>query len=300
MTYFSKNSPIGVIGAGNVGTALAVALDKSGYDVVSVASRTFASAVKLSDRVSNSKPELDTQKTVDVSKVVFVTTPDDSILSVLNALKFRDGQLIIHCSGVSSLRLFEDANLPNGVFRACFHPIQSFASINDDDDFFEHITIGIEGTSYIKEFLQKICADFGANFVELRPEDKSIYHLSGVLMGGLLSEYVAMCAELWVSFGLSREQGVKALLPMMKQVSNNIEKYGIPNAVAGPFARGDVGTISKHIQAISKYKPDLLPFYCHLSMQGLQFVEEKNQLDSDVIHQMRNMLEEKLEDRQII
>lgn len=292
---FGKYSKIGFIGAGNVGTSLAVALNKKGYNVVSAASRTFESALNLSSGIQGCDPERNTQRTVDVSEVVFVTTPDDTIAHVLKSLQFKKGQLVIHCSGVSSLDLFDDVNLPEDVYRACFHPIQAFSSIERDVDYFKGITFGIEGGILPHDFMVNICKNLNANFVKLRSVDKPLYHLSGVLMGGLLSEYVALCVELWVSFGLSREDGVKALLPMMKQVSLNVEKHGIPGAVAGPFARGDLGTVTKHINAILEHRPALLPFYCHLSLQGLGFVQEKNQLDQTVIDNMQKMLEEELE-----
>ena len=293
---FGKHSKIGFIGAGNVGTSLAVALDKKGYNVVSVASRTFESALHLSSGIQGCNPERNTQNTVDISEVVFVTTPDDTIAHILKSLQFKKDQLVIHCSGVSSLDLFDDVNLPEEVYRACFHPIQAFSSIERDVDYFKGITFGIEGSMLPQDFMVNICKNLNANFVKLRSVDKPLYHLSGVLMGGLLSEYVALCVELWVSFGLSREDGIRALLPMMKQVSLNVEKHGIPGAVAGPFARGDLGTVTKHINAILEHRPALLPFYCHLSLQGLGFVQEKNQLDQTVIDNMKKMLEKELKD----
>ena len=296
MTTFGKNSSIGFIGAGNVGTSLAVALHNKGYNVASVASRTFESALNFSCEIQDCNPERNIQKTVNVSEVVFVTTPDDAIVPTLKDLQFEKGQLVIHCSGVSSLDIFDRVNLPKEVYRACFHPIQAFSSIERDVGYFQDITFGIEGNMVTRDFLVEICKNLNANFVKLRPGDKPLYHLSGVLMGGLLSEYVALCAQLWVSFGLSREEGIKALLPMMKQVSLNVEKHGIPGAVAGPFARGDVGTVTKHIDAILEYRPDLLPFYCHLSLQGLGFVQEKNQLNQGAIDNMKKILKESLRD----
>ena len=79
---FGKNSSIGFIGAGNVGTSLAVALHNKGYNVASVASRTFESALNFSCEIQDCNPERNIQKTVNVSEVVFVTTPDDAIEAV--------------------------------------------------------------------------------------------------------------------------------------------------------------------------------------------------------------------------
>ena len=109
---FGKNSSIGFIGAGNVGTSLAVALHNKGYNVASVASRTFESALNFSCEIQDCNPERNIQNTVNVSEVVFVTTPDDAIVPTLQDLQFEKGQLVIHCSGVSSLDIFDSVNLP--------------------------------------------------------------------------------------------------------------------------------------------------------------------------------------------
>ena len=51
MALFDRTSAIGFIGAGAVGSSLAVCLSRAGYQVVAVASRTFASAHGFAERI---------------------------------------------------------------------------------------------------------------------------------------------------------------------------------------------------------------------------------------------------------
>ncbi len=73
---------LGFIGAGTVATALAVALHGKGYPVVAVASRSFSSAQRLAELVSDCEPCLEKQKVIDCADVIFITTPADVISHV--------------------------------------------------------------------------------------------------------------------------------------------------------------------------------------------------------------------------
>ena len=71
----------------------------------------------------------------------------------------------------------------------------------------------------------------------LRAADKALYHLSAVTMGNLLTGLAATAAQLWEQLGYSRDDGVQAVVAMMRSVVHNIERAGIPAAVAGPYVR---------------------------------------------------------------
>ena len=72
---------IGFIGAGTIGSALALALDTKGYPVASVASRQPTSAVSLAEALDGCAAA-DSQGVADAADLVFITTPDDAIAPV--------------------------------------------------------------------------------------------------------------------------------------------------------------------------------------------------------------------------
>ena len=144
----------------------------------------------------------------------------------------------------------------------------------------------------MRAYLEKLALGIGGNPIFLKSEDKPLYHLSGVMLGGLLSTLAAVSAQLWEHLGMARADGVRALAPMMGQVSVNLQTLGVPGAVAGPYVRGDVGTIRKHLETLESRAPEVLPLYCELALAGLPFALEKANLKPERAEEIRKLVEE--------
>ena len=291
MAPFSRKSTIGFVGAGVVGGSLAVALWQQGYPVVAAASRTFASAQSLASRVAGCVPLASVQGAADASDVVFITTSDDAIEPVASGISWRPGQGVVHCSGAASLDVFHQA-VRQGAVAGAFHPLQAISSVGNGVSSIPGTTFGIEGDGEMRAFLKDTALAIGGRPVFLNAEDKPLYHLSGVMMGGLLTTMAAVVAELWEVFGIERAEGLKALIPMMRQVSYNLESSGLPGAVAGPYARGDVGTVRKHLEALRSRAPHVLPLYRELALAGLPFAIEKGTLKPETAEEIQHLVEQ--------
>ena len=237
MEPLSRKSGIGFIGAGALGGSLAVALSRQGYSVVAAASRTFASAQALAQRVRGCDPFRTGQEVADVADVVFITTPDDAIEAVSSAISWRPGQGAVHCSGAASLDIFEHA-ARQGAVAGAFHPVQLFSSVENGVSSIPGITFSIEGNREMGTFLKEMVLAMGSTAIFLKAEDKPLYHASGVMIGGLLSGLVSAAAQLWENFGFTRSEGVRALAPMMRQVSINLESQGFPTPWRDPLCGG--------------------------------------------------------------
>ena len=274
MGRLDKTSRIGFIGAGKVGGSLAVSMSQAGYPVVAAASRTSASAAAFAARIEGCTAYEKLQDAVDASDMVFISTSDDAIGQVATSVGWRNGQGAAHCSGAASLDVLQPAT-ERGASPGAFHPLQAFSSVANGVRSIPGITFGIEGDDDMREYLGGIARDIGGNPVFLKPEDKALYHLSGVMMGNLLTCLVGISAEVWEHIGYTRDDGVRALIPMMRAVAYNVETSGIPAAVAGPYPRGDLGTARKHMEALASGHPDLLPLYRELALAGLHLAVEQ-------------------------
>ena len=289
MRGFDETTTIGFIGAGAVGGSLAVAMHRAGYPVVSVASRTHASAESFASRIPGCVPYRSMQRLVDSVGFVFITTPDDSIGPVCNSVRWSEGQGVAHCSGAASLDLLDGA-AARGAFVGAFHPLQAFSSVEEGAQNIPGTTFGIEAAPELQEYLDQLASDIGGNPISLRAEDKVLYHLSGVLMGNLLTVLVSVAASIWPKFDHTRDEGVRALTPMMGAVARNLAGVGVPQAVAGPFPRGDVGTIRKHLEALRSSALEYLPLYCELALAGLPFAVEKGALSAALALEIEEMI----------
>src|SRR5499425_1817508 len=152
MAAFGQQSSIGFIGAGAVGGTLAVALGQAGYRVVAVASKTWASAHGLAQRLSGCTAYALPQQVVDACELVFISTPDDVIGQVASGLTWRAGQGVVHCSGATSLDVFA-VPMAQGVLPGALHPFQAVASLDTGVSSLPGTTVGIPADGGLREAL---------------------------------------------------------------------------------------------------------------------------------------------------
>lgn len=294
--YFRGNKmvTIGFIGAGITGTALVVRLHQQGYHIVAVSSRTIASAERLAQRIDGCQAYSTAQEVAHKAQLVFITTPDDVISEVSSRVRWHKGQSIVHCSGAHSTDILETAkNL--GANTGGFHPLQTFASVDKAVENLPGSTFAIEAEEPLLTTLKEMAAAMSCNWVILTADDKVLYHTAAVFACNYLVTLVKLATDLWQDFGVPREQVVRALLPLLRGTLSNIENVGLPNCLTGPIARGDLGTIKKHLEALEKEKAELLTTYKQLGLQTIPIALDKGKIDTEKARELRALLAKQLQ-----
>ena len=286
---FTKESKIGFIGAGMVGQTLALSLFAHGYNVCSIASRTYASAESLSNSIPGCDAFESFSEAANSVDFVFITTTDDSIQEVVNQISWRASQGVVHCSGSGSVDVFSQVT-KQGVQVGTFHPLQAFTTLENSLKNLSGSTYAIEGTGEIKEFLAELAICLGGHPIFLNSQDKPLYHASVVMMGGLFQSFAGAVAEIWETFGIDKNQALKSLVPITKGVCDSLESVGVPDGLAGPYVRGDVGTIEKHIDAVRSFAPHMLDSYCHIALVGLEMCSKKGKVTLQKKHAIKSLL----------
>jgi len=280
---------IGFIGAGTVGTALAITLHERGYAVIAVASRSKSSADRLASRVPECKSFEKKQSVADVAELVFITTPDDVIAQVAAELNWHRGQSVVHCSGAHSLDILEPARKA-GAQAGAFHPLQTFANVAHAIKNLPGSTFGLEAEGELLDTLKGMAQDLDGTWVKLVAGDKVLYHAAAVVACNYLVTLMKMATDLWQTFGVSTPEATRALLPLLRGTINNLENVGLPNCLTGPIARGDMGTIKKHLEALDKSAPALLSAYRELGLQTIPVALGKGKIDRTRAEEMRQLL----------
>ncbi len=288
-----KTLSIGFIGAGITGTALAVRLSQQGYHVVAVSSRTLASAERLAERVGKCQAYRTAQEVVDAANLVFVTTPDDVITTVTSEVKWNINQNVVHCSGAHSSGILELAE-HYGAITGCFHPLQTFAGIEQAIDNMPGSTFAIESQEPLLTILKNMAIDLGGKWVILQPADRALYHAAAVFACNYLVTLVNLATDLWQKFGVPQAEATKALMPLLHGSLNNIANIGLPNCLTGPIARGDLGTIKKHLDALEKESPALLNIYEELGLHTIPIALAKGKIDAQRAEEMQDLLRKTL------
>jgi len=280
---------IGFIGAGMTGTALAVRLWQRGYSVVAVSSRSTESARRLSSFVSDCTVCDGPQQVADLAQVVFITTPDDIISDIAASIRWRPGQIAVHCSGVHSIDILETA-AKSGAHACCLHPLQTFASIEEAIQNISGSTFALEGDEAGLAAAREMAQALEGNAILLKPGDKVKYHIAAVTLSNYLVALMKTSADLWQSFGIPQEEAVKALLPLLKGTVRNIERVGIPGCLTGPIARGDVETVRKHVTVLAKEEAEKMDIYRIMGLKTLEIALAKGRISLETAEEIRNLL----------
>lgn len=285
-----NDSPkIGFIGAGTTGTALAVRLAQSGYQVIAVSSRSLASAEKLAGRINGCQVYKTAKEVADVVQLAFITTPDDTISKVAAETKWHNGQSVVHCSGAHSVDILEPAK-QLGANTGCFHPLQTFASVDQAIDNIPGSTFAIEADEPLASKLKEMATALEGDWVILKAGDKVLYHAAAVFACNYLVTLVKLATDLWQTFEVTPAQATKALMPLLRGTLSNIENVGLPNCLTGPIARGDLGTISRHLQSLEKQAPQILSIYKELGQQTIPIALAKGKIDSQRAKELKALL----------
>jgi len=274
-----KLPSIGFIGAGTVATALARALQGKGYPVMAVASRSFSSAQKLAALVSGCVPFEDMQHAADSADILFITTPDDAISEVAGRIEWPTGKSVVHCSGADSSGILHKAKL-DGAQTGVFHPLQTFAATEQRLKGLQGTTFSLEATEPLLTHLKEMADALGGHWIVLKPEDRLPYHASAVMVSNYLVTLLKLATDLWAGFGVTREEAIKALLPLIEGTASNIDTLGLPQCLSGPISRGDSGTVEKHLRDLENHHHDILEAYRELGLKTIPIALEKGRIDA--------------------
>jgi len=262
---------IGFIGAGTVGTALALLLSQKGYQFVGASRR----GRRPSGAVSNLHIMDSNQAVANAADLIFITTPDDAI---------------VHCSGADSVAILEPARKA-GAQVGGFHPLQTFAGIREAVANIPGSTFGIEAEEPLLTTLKAMAEALGGHWIRLEAGDKVAYHAAAVFACNYLVTLVKMATDLWQTFNIPPDRATQALLPLIRGTLHNIETIGIPGCLTGPIARGDTGTISKHLKALGDQAPALLAPYRELGLQTVPIARAKGKIDAEQAKQLEAVLQ---------
>ncbi|MBI9086384.1 MAG: DUF2520 domain-containing protein [Desulfobacterales bacterium] len=292
-TDIPNKSTIAIVGCGKVGTCLGKFLSDAGYPVAGVASRSMASAERTAgiigiDRFSD-RPETVTA----AAGIVLITTPDDAIASTCQHIADKGGvcpgAVVLHCSGALPSTLLAPAKA-SGATIGSMHPLQSFARIEVEKNPFCGIVVSVEGEPAAVATARAMAQDLEAVCVEIRTEAKTLYHASAVVASNYLVTVMDLAFQLLESAGIDTCDVLKVLKPLIDGTLANIEKVGIPEALTGPIARGDVETVATHLDQIGSLRPDLLSLYRALGQATVGLARAKG-LEANRAEQLSQLLD---------
>ncbi|MEE8414195.1 MAG: DUF2520 domain-containing protein [Dehalococcoidales bacterium] len=151
-------------------------------------------------------------------------------------------------------------------------------------------TFAIEAEEPMLGTLKDIATALNGHCIELKASDKVIYHAAAVIACNYLVTLVKLATDLWQTFDIPTDEATRALMPLLRGTLNNIDKVGIPQCLTGPIARGDTGTINKHVNALEKAAPGVLSTYLELGRQTVPVALAKGRINQQQAYELEKIL----------
>jgi len=227
------------------------------------------------------------------SDIVILAVRDHAIAEVARDLVAhkltRPEQVLLHCSGALAAA---EALLPaRGHVRGLgtLHPLVSFADAQGAAAALRGATMVVEGDPAGRGAARQLADALGGRVHEIDGAAMPLYHAAAVVV---CNYTVALCdagAELLVRAGFPQEQALPALLPLLASTLRNLSDLGLPRALTGPIARGEVRAVERHLAALAREAPELLSLYREAGRRALGLARELGQAEPAALDQIESL-----------
>lgn len=295
VTGKKTEATVAIVGAGRVGSALALALSQNGYEIVALVARRAQHARRAARALSPHPLALGATQLHSLPETDFllVTTPDDQIAGVASHLarvfaerdanetpRRRRARIALHASGA----LASDALAPlgaQGFSLGSLHPLVSINAAKSGASNLRGAFYCLEGEARALAAAKKIVAALGGQSFSIDARHKPLYHAAAVMCAGHMVALFSLATLMLARCGLSERRASRVLLPLAASTLENLARAPrAANALTGPFARADVATLQRHLAALREFDTrETLPVYVALGRHALGLAREQNRDD---------------------
>ncbi|NLP09144.1 DUF2520 domain-containing protein, partial [bacterium] len=189
---------IAILGAGRVGTALALALPQAGHELVAVVDADHQAAAECANRCRK-RGLVRTVETLPADlTLVFIATPDGRIQEaaqqLANASRITAGTVVGHLSGSLTTDVLAPLAGQTKLLASC-HPLASFSSSSAGRWAFRDIPFALQGDAAALQRLIPLIESLCGRYFFLAPEKKPLYHIACVLASNYFVGLASMVEE---------------------------------------------------------------------------------------------------------
>ena len=269
---------VGVVGAGRVGTALAVLLQRAGHAVVAVSGR--GRSRERAARFLPDAPFVTPDEAASRSEVLILAVPDDVVEPLCKALRPSLGRgVVVHLSGslgLDPLAAAEEA----GARALSIHPLQTFPTVEAALERLPGSAAAVTArTEDGFELGERLARDAGCRPFRLAEERKPLYHAAAVFASNYVTVLVALAERLFKAAGIG--DPLPAFAPLSRAALDNALEMGPERGLTGPATRGDAGTLRRNLEALRDEAPDLVPAYVELARAALELGARTGRLEPE-------------------
>ncbi|HEX8068575.1 MAG TPA: DUF2520 domain-containing protein [Pyrinomonadaceae bacterium] len=279
---------VAVVGAGRVGTALALALADAGHQVNALVARRPAHARRAARLFPAPRPAALAAAQLDAlppADLLLIATPDDQIAATAKRLARIETERARHAPSSARVALHTSGALSSdeldglratGFAVGSLHPLVAVSDARTGARALGGAFFCVEGDARAVRLARQVVRALGGRSLAIRPESKALYHAAAVLAAGHTVALFDVAAELLVRCGVSATEARRALAPLSAGALANLAAAPDPaRALTGPFARGDAATVRRNLAALAAVDDkDALRLYALLGARALRLARQ--------------------------
>lgn len=250
---------IALVGAGNVGTAVASLFARKDHEIVAVASRTPASAEAASKRLGADVYAVDELPETDL---VLLGVPDAAIQGVSADIAGRvaGGAYVWHFAGSCGPSVL-GAVIGNGGIACATHPVQACPTVDAAVARLPGSAWGVTCSDPAAEerIVELIGRDLDGYALVLPEEVRSIWHAAAVATSNGLAAVLATGESILADMDI--DDPMRVLGPLAEGTLQNAREGGGGAAtLTGPVVRGEKETVRLHVNALRDRPGSLMQY----------------------------------------
>ena len=232
---------LGIIGGGRAAWAFGSSWLRIGWPITGVWLRGESNS-RIASLLKAPREEIETL--ARDAELLLIAVSDRSIVEVANLVP-NTNAILFHASGA----------MPSVRDGFSLHPLKTLPIVGEPSDLADTLLV-FEGNH--RKTAKLIVKAIGARFAEITPEQKPLYHAAAVFG----ANYVA--ALLDIAQGIMHGAGIgdarAELAALAHSAIDNWAAHEDDTRFTGPAARGDLETISRHLNAL-RDQPRLAELY---------------------------------------
>ena len=122
------------------------------------------------------------------------------------------------------------------------------------------------------------------------PGRKPLYHAAACIAANFLVTLEYISSRLLGLCGVPEESFYSVAGPLIEQAVKNIKNKGVPYALTGPVTRGDLGTVSLHLDRLQDWAPEYVEFYRVMLQHTLELAGEYGYIGEEQVNKFRAAL----------
>jgi len=301
---FNQRMTISVVGAGRLGTALAIALARRGHLIEAVVARRLSHARRAAKLLAPGTQALSAAQldSLPFSDLILITTPDDQLAETAERLatttsralskrRSRRARTALHCSGALSSDILSPL-AKAGWRTGAMHPLVSISEAVQGAERLSGAYFCVEGDRQALRLARALVLDMEGQSFAINKTDKALYHAAAVMASGHVVALFDIALKMLALCGLTERKAQAVLLPLLESITQNLKERDPAHSLTGTFARADTATMRRHLEALRSVEiKDALEVYRLLGRRSIRLAE-KIGVDGEALEKIEDALKE--------